>query len=114
MTADKVVTAMFNLLPITTYTLTINQTGTGQGAVIATYGTGTMSQFPAQITNLLPGTVITLTAVPTSTSAFAGWSGDVVTTTNPLVLTMTASRQVTTTFTLNPPRNSLYLPIVVR
>ena len=114
MAANKVVTATFNLLPTATYTLTVNKTGTGNGAAIATYGTGTMFQFPAQITNLLPGTVITLTAVPTATSAFAGWSGDVVTMTNSLVLTMTASRQVTATFTLNPPRNSLYLPLVVR
>jgi M6 family metalloprotease-like protein len=104
-----------------TYTLTVGKTGTGQGAVIAAYGTGTLllpgtAQLPL-ITNIVFGTVVTLTAVPNAPSVFAGWGGAVVTTTNPLVLTMTTDKVVTVAFNLNANQNGVYrlwLPIVFK
>jgi hypothetical protein len=47
------------------------------------------------------GTVITLTATAETGSTFAGWSGDVVTATNPITLTIDGDKAITATFDLN-------------
>ena len=86
MTRSKSLTATFT---INTYTLTIN-----------TVGNGTVSKNPNQAT-YNHGTVVTLTATPSTGYSFAGWSGDTVTTTNPLSLTMVDNTSLTATFTLN-------------
>jgi len=95
-----------NVTVTSNYTLTVNKAGTGQGAVIAAYGSGTVllpgtATLPAQITNIAAGTVITLTAVPSNTSVFAGWSGAVSSAANPVTVTMDADKVVTATFDLS-------------
>ena len=47
------------------------------------------------------GTMVVLTAVYPITSTFTGWSGALITTTNPITLTMDAAKAITATFTLN-------------
>jgi len=42
---------------------------------------------------------VTLTATPASGWAFAGWSGDITSSDNPLTITMDANISVTATFT---------------
>jgi hypothetical protein len=56
------------------------------------------------------GTVVTLTAVPGQASQFVGWIGDVVTTTNPLVLTMDSNKIITATFVTY----RVYFPLVLK
>jgi uncharacterized repeat protein (TIGR02543 family) len=51
----------------------------------------------------LPGTVVTLTASPTTGYTFAGWSGDLTGTTNPSIITMNANKTVTATFVAAEP-----------
>ena len=64
-------TATRSLPGATTYTLTVSKSGTGQGTVT---GTGiNCGSDCAETQN--QGTVITLTATPTSGSTFQGWSG---------------------------------------
>jgi hypothetical protein len=58
------------------------------------------------------GTIVTLTATPSITSTFTGWSGDVVTTTNPLVVMMDSNKAITATFTLK--QYTVYLPSIIR
>ena len=83
------------------YTLTVNTTGMGQGTVIVAKGYGSdTALLPAQFTNIAPGTVITFTAVPSVTSDFAGWSGAISGTANPVTLTVNADTVVTATFTI--------------
>jgi len=100
MDADKTVTATFNLLSAS-YTLTITYVGNGHGSV-TTNPSG--SSFVA-------GTVVTLTAVPSATSSFAGWSGEGLSgLTNPITLTMDADKTVTAGFSTY----MIYLPVVMR
>jgi uncharacterized repeat protein (TIGR01451 family) len=47
--------------------------------------------------------VVTLTAVPTGSSTFAGWSGAASGLTNPRTITMNSARSITATFNLVPP-----------
>ena len=56
-------------------------------------------------------TVVTLTAVPLTASIFAGWGGELITTTNPLVLTMDAAKQITATFNNI---HAIFLPLIRR
>jgi hypothetical protein len=72
------------------YTLTIRYAGNGSGSVTTT---------PLGPT-FVAGTVVTLTAVPSATSTFAGWSGAVTGMTNPITLTMNCNKTVTATFDL--------------
>jgi hypothetical protein len=94
-TANHTITAAF---AINAFTLTVNYAGTGSGNVLLNPSSPT---YPS-------GTVVTLTAVPSSTSIFAGWSGAVVTTTNPLALIMDETKSMTATFT----SYRVYLPVV--
>jgi hypothetical protein len=94
MDANKTVTATFN---ISTYTLTVNYAGNGSGSVTITY-MGTLVVPPSTYAY---GTVVTLTAVPSATSSFAGWSGGGCSGTGTCTVTMNADESVTATFALN-------------
>ena len=72
------------------YTLTLANAGNGSGSV---------TKAP-NFTTYLSGTMVTLTALPHTGSNFAGWSGSIGGTTNPVSLTMNADKIVTATFDL--------------
>ncbi|MCP4542038.1 MAG: hypothetical protein GY832_33345 [Chloroflexi bacterium] len=98
MDSDKVITATFDmLLVVPTYTLTVN-----------TVGSGSVTPDPVG-TLLLPGwlyeqgTVVTLTAVPTSGSYFGGWTGALTSANNPETLVMDEDKEITATFSTEPP-----------
>ena len=96
-TTHHTITATF---AINTYTLTLNEAGNGIGSVI--------SEPPGP--SYTAGTVVTLTAIMSPTSRFMGWSGDVISTTNPLVMTMDSDKTVTATFVTH----RVYLPLILR
>ena len=70
------------------YRLTVNKAGDGSGSV---------NKNPSA-TSYTYGTKVTLTATPETGSIFAGWSGDITGTNNPLSITMNANVTVTATF----------------
>jgi len=70
----------------TDYTLTVNTTG--QGTVSLSPSGGSYS----------PGTVVTLTAGPSSGWQFSSWSGDLTGSQNPATITMNSDKNVTATF----------------
>jgi predicted outer membrane repeat protein len=95
MTETRAVTATFTL---NAYALTVTPIGTGGGAVSSSpvgidCGTTCAATFAY-------GASVTLTAVPATGSAFAGWSGACAGT-GVCTVTMTETRAVTATFTLN-------------
>ncbi len=94
MDADKNITGTFAL---NTYTLTLN-----------TIGNGAITSEPSGST-FAYGTVVTLTALPGTGSAFTGWSGALSGTTNPITLTMDATKIVTATFQWRS-----YLPLTIK
>src|SRR5262245_28913272 len=73
-----------------TYTLTINANGSGPVG-----RNPALSAYPG-------GGVVTLTAQPAAGWMFAGWTGDVTDTANPVNVTMNADKVVTVTFTQIP------------
>ena len=75
------------------YTLTLAYAGGGSG---------TVGKNPDRAT-YLPGTVVTLTAIPYAGSSFAGWSGAAIGTANPISVTMDADKSITATFTVAQP-----------
>ncbi len=77
------------------HTLAINKAGTGTGSVLCNGGSCASSY--------LSGTSITLAAVPTAGSNFAGWSGGGCSGTGSCVIALTADSTVTATFTVVPP-----------
>ncbi len=81
-------------------TLTVN--AVGQGTVTVS------PDLPAYMS----GQVVTLTAVPASGWTFAGWSGAITSTDNPLVLTLTENKTITATFIQELRR--LFLPLMLR
>ena len=86
----------------TPYTMTVVATGTGTGTVnFGPYYPGTCTAAaPCAPVAYLPGTQVTLTAIPSAGSVFAGWSTcGSGTTCN---MTMTGNVTVTATFTKNP------------
>jgi uncharacterized delta-60 repeat protein len=58
-------------------------------------------------TRFAPGTVVTLTAPPVAALQFAGWTGDIVTTANPLTLTMNQNYHLGTQYGALPLDNSV-------
>ena len=93
--AAKQVTATFTR---TTFTLTVGRTGTGTGNVTSTPAGGVDCGATCSAA-YTTSTVVTLTGVADSTSAFLGWSGGGCSGTAPCSVTMNAARQVTATFT---------------
>jgi hypothetical protein len=94
---DTVVTATFEAV---LYTLEVNIVGEGDVEVE-----------PDQDSYVYGG-VVTLTATADPGWIFAGWSGDAVSTDNPLELTMEGDTAVTATF--EGAETKAYLPLVVR
>jgi hypothetical protein len=90
MSTAKEVTATFDLIQ---FTLTINKAGTGSGSVTCDGGACAAS-YPT-------GTKVTLAASAASGSSFAGWSGGGCSGTGSCVVTITANKVVTATFTAN-------------
>jgi hypothetical protein len=91
MTANKSVTATFNLIP---RTLTVSKAGSGSGTVTCDGGS-CASSYP-------DGTKVTLAASAASGSTFAGWSGGGCSGTGTCVVTLNANTTVTATFNANP------------
>jgi uncharacterized repeat protein (TIGR02543 family) len=88
----------------TTFALTVAKAGTGAGTVTSSVG-GVNCGTTCSAT-LASGTAVTLTATAASGSTFGGWSG-ACTGTSSCVLTMTAARAVTATFTATNPTYTL-------
>ncbi len=86
---SKTVTATFTL---DQYSISTAIDGTGSGSVSLDPAGGIYDI----------GTVITLTASADAGSTFTDWSGDVISTTNPVTVTVDADKTITGTFTLNP------------
>jgi hypothetical protein len=87
MRSDMVITAT----AVQEYELTVHETGSGGGAV---------TRVPEQAI-YLQGTVVTLTAVPSDTSVFELWSGDVPpgsSESSPVAITMDDDKAITATF----------------
>src|SRR5262249_43288351 len=82
--ANHTIDASFTLA---TYTLSIN-----------IVGNGAVAKSPDQPSYQF-GTQVTLTATPGTGYAFTGWTGSLVSTGNPVQITMDASKSVTATFT---------------
>jgi hypothetical protein len=98
MNTSKVCTATFASLPPPSFTLTLTKAGTGSGTV--TSSPGGISCGTDCTENYTSGTVVTLSAAPVTGATFAGWSGDVDCVDG--VVSMTASKACTATFTLQP------------
>ena len=86
------------LYPASSITLIVLSPNT---LTVNTVGGGSVTKNPDQISYAI-GTVITLTANPQIGWAFGNWSGDLVSSANPVTMTMTASKIVTATFTQIP------------
>ncbi len=90
MNRNKTITATFEWIPPTYYTLTVATAGTGSGVV--TPGVGAHSY--------LSGTTVVLTATANAGSVFAGWSGDASGTNPTTTVVMNAHKTVTAVFNL--------------
>ncbi|MFO7745043.1 MAG: ice-binding family protein [Psychroflexus sp.] len=86
MDADKVITANFTLIPVNTFTLTVNAQN------------GTVTKNPDEL-NYDDGTDVILTANANSGYEFSSWSGDANGNNNPLSITMDADKVITANFT---------------
>jgi hypothetical protein len=106
MTANRAVTAKFNIAPPVAYSLTISITGKGSGTVTPTPAGASCGN---NCYSYASGTVVKLTATPTGiNSVFAGYSG--ACSGYFCTVTMSASRTVTATFAVivPPPGKSVY------
>ncbi len=100
MSAARDVTATFTTTPPSTQTLTVSKAGSGSGSVSSTpAGVSCGSSCSASFAT---GTSVTLTAAAASGSTFSGWSG-ACSGTGSCVVTMSAARDVTATFTQTTP-----------
>ena len=96
--AAKSLTATFALSALTTYALTVTQSGTGSATVTSapsgiTCGSTCSGAFTA-------GATVTLTATPATGSTFAGWTGACTGISTTCTVTMNAAQGVTATFAL--------------
>ena len=93
MSTNRIVTATFTNIPAR-YLLTKS---------VSPLGGGTINVNPPSTNGYYASnTVVTLTAVPATGKAFAGWSGAVVSKVNPLSITMNTNKSVIATFTNAP------------
>jgi len=104
MNAAKTVTATFRALP--QYNLNVSFSGSGGGSINsitpgATYNCALSSSGSCPAASYYGGTILTLRATNDSNSRFGSWTGD-CTGTGDCVLTMSASRNVTATYTTAP------------
>jgi len=83
---DKNITATFTVI---TYDLNVTVIGNGE-----------VTRDP-NLPEYEYGTQVTLTAIPVTGWTFTGWSGDVVSTDNPILVTMDNDKNITATFTVN-------------
>jgi CSLREA domain-containing protein len=88
----------------TARTLTVSKAGAGTGTVTST--PGAINCGATCTDNYANGVSVTLHAAPDSDSTFTGWSG-ACTGTGDCVLSMTADKTVTATFTTIPPKHTL-------
>ena len=101
---NKSITARFEK-QLQLYRLNGYTNGTGSGVVMAKNGNRNSILVPH---NYYPykdydiGTVVTLTANPGSLSTFAGWSGSITSTSNPIDITMDDNKSIIATFNLIP------------
>src|SRR5204862_7094412 len=86
MDANKSITATF---AINTYTMSVTAVGSG-----------TVAKSPNQA-SYNHGTVVQLTATPSTGWHFVGWSGDASGSLNPLSVTMDGNKNITATFAIN-------------
>jgi len=80
------------------YTLTINKGGAGEGTVTSSPAGINCGSDCSESYNT--GTAVTLTALPSTSSTFAGWSNAGCTGTGTCIVTMDAAKTVTASFTL--------------
>ena len=81
------------------YLLTVSASGMGSGNIVSNpsgIDCGLNCDAPFAV-----DTVVTLTATAEMSSTFTGWSGAILTTTNPITLTMDSAKAITATFALN-------------
>jgi hypothetical protein len=80
---------------------------------VAPYGAGSVSRTPSNCAGdkYLAGTVVTLTAIPSSCYTFGYWTGNYSSLYNPIYLTMSYSRSTTANFVS---RHCVYLPVAVK
>ncbi len=110
-TSTPTATASYTSTPTATstpilYALIVTKTGTGSGTI--TSPPAGIDCGPTCSANFASNTVVTLTAAAGLTSSFTGWSGEGCSGTGTCVVTMSAARSVTATFTLNIHSISLY------
>ncbi|MGY3090398.1 putative repeat protein (TIGR02543 family) [Hymenobacter sp. UYAg731] len=84
-----------------------NQVNTGASPsnyslTVTAAGSGTVAKSPDQ-PSYASGTSVSLTATPAAGFTFTGWSGDAMGTASPLLVTVTANKTITATFTAIPP-----------
>jgi Divergent InlB B-repeat domain len=83
------------------YALGVTKSGSGSGAV--TSSPPGISCGSVCSSNFHFGTGVALTATPAPGSSFSGWGGDCSGTASPCTVTVDAARNVTASFTANPP-----------
>lgn len=79
----------------------IKVTNIGNGSGIVTSLQAALNCGMTCTSSIIESNVVTLTATADLGSNFSGWTGDIVTTTNPLPVTVDQAKSVTATFTLN-------------
>ena len=108
--ATKTVTATFAATSTTTYALTVSKLGTGAGTISSDVtGISCSSTCSASFPS---GTPVRLTATPTGSATFTGWSGACTNATGPCTVTMNAAASAQATFAAggsgsNPATNTL-------
>ncbi len=100
MNENKIITATFEVIP--THTLTVIITPANAGEVLLTPSGGVYTA----------GTLVQLTAVPSTGWQFTSWSGDLVSAANPLSITLDANKIIMANFRARQYR--LYLPMTIK
>jgi hypothetical protein len=98
MTADKTVSATFNLTAASNVTLTVLHGGSGAGAISG----GGISCGTACSETIAQGTIVSLTAAAANGSSFASWTGCDSASGASCTMSMTASKSVQANFNVIP------------